>query len=127
MWLGRAVGFHTMFLLDLVSVFLHLAAFRRLMVSWAGCVFVRLCMPVWSVPLAPSFAILTYLVSIVSRPMLTLRGWCGLYGFLTYLFTIPLFPHAPWPSHTLLLFCFFFLVSVVMYLTVLRAYEGMEE
>ena len=40
-----------------------------------------------------------------STPMLTLRGWCGVYGFLTYLLAIPLFPHAPWPSHTL---CFFF-------------------
>ena len=57
---------------------------------------VRLCMRAWSVPLAPSFA------------------------FLTYLFAIPLFPHAPWPSHTV---CLFF--SVVMYLAVLGAYGGM--
>ena len=28
-----------------------------------------------------------------STPMLTLRGWRGVYGFLTYLFPIPLFPH----------------------------------
>ena len=43
-----------------------------------------------------------------------------MYGFLTYLFAIPLFPNAPWPSHTL---CFFF--SVVMHLAVLRVYGGM--
>ena len=55
-------------------------------------------------------------------PMLTLRGWCGVYGVLTYLFAIPLFPHVPWPSHTI---CFFFLVSVVMYLAVLGIYGGM--
>ena len=35
-----------------------------------------------------------------STSMFTLRGWCGVYGFLTYLFAIPLFLHAPWPSHT---------------------------
>ena len=136
------VGFHTMFSLDLVSVFLYFAALctfvyacvvrpfgallrilnilvRHTMVSpwfvaipysesvcmlcgWGGgwgvipcfsltlspssytlrpCV--RLCMRAWFVPLAPSFA------------------------FLTYLFAIPLFPHAPWPSHTLCFFSFF--------------------
>ena len=65
------------------------------------------------VPLVPSVAILTYLVS--TGPHLCLR--CG---FLTYLFAIPLFPHAPWPSHTL---CLFF--SVVMYLAVPAVYGGM--
>ena len=41
-----------------------------------------------------------------SPPMLTLRGWCGVYGFLTFLFAIPLFLHAPWLSHTLCVFLF---------------------
>ena len=129
---GAGVGFHAMFLLDLVSVFLYLAALctfvyacavrpsgalprivnilvRHTIVSpWFGaipysesvCVFaggagwgsipctslllspssctlrpcVCLCMCAWSVPSAPSF------------------------GFLTYLLAIPLFPRGSWSS-----------------------------
>ena len=46
----------------------------------------------------------------------------NIYWLLTYLVAIPLFPHALWLSNTL---CFFFLVSVVMYLVVLGVYGGM--
>ena len=69
-----------MFLLDLVSVFLHLAGFRRLMVSWVGFVLVRLCMRAWSVPLAPSFAFLTYLVSTGPYLCLCCGGGAGCMG-----------------------------------------------
>ena len=48
LWVGQGLEFHTMFLLDLVSVFLYLAGVWHLMVSWAWFVFVRLCMHAWS-------------------------------------------------------------------------------
>ena len=54
---GRGgVGFHTMFLLALVSVFLYLRS--------CFCV----CVCAWSIPLAPSFAFLTYFLAIPSFP-----------------------------------------------------------
>ena len=114
-WVGRGLGFDTMFLVDLVSVFLYLAGFRRLMVSRA-CLYAGVCV-------RGPFGALLRIFNIVgvhrSPPMLTLRGLCGVYGFLTYLFAIPLFPHAPWPSHTL---CLFFPSSCPP-----RCLESMEE
>ena len=94
-WVGRGVGFHTMFLPDLVFVFFHLAAL---------CTFVFAC---GVRPFNALFRIFNILGVHPSTPMLmlTLRGWCGVYGFSTYLLALPLFPHALWPSHTL---CFFF-------------------
>ena len=71
-------------------------------------------------PFAALFRIFNILGVHRSTPVLPLRGWCGLYGFLTYLFAIPLFLHSPWPSHTLR-----FSFSVVLYLAVLGVYGGM--
>ena len=94
------VGFHTLFLLALVSVFLHLAVLSMC---------VRVCVVV---PLAPSLALLTYLLAIPLFP----RGW---WASLVRLFIVsPLSVAAPY----LLRFCLFF--SLVVYLEVVGAYGG---
>ena len=81
---GRGgVGFHTLFLLALVSVFSHLAVLFMC---------VRVCVVV---PLAPSLALLTYLLAIPLFP----RGW---WASLVRLFIVsPLSVAAPY----LLRFC----------------------
>ena len=84
------VGFHTLFLLALVSVFSHLAV-----------LFMCVCVCAWSVPLAPSLALLTYLLAIPLFP----RGW---WASLVRLFIVsPLSVAAPY----LLRFCWFFFSS----------------
>ena len=140
-----------MFLLDLVSVFFHLAAlctfqcvvrplgallrifnilvchtivspwFVAIPYSESVCVFVG--GAGWG--FIPCFSLTLSPSSFSLRLCVRLCAWfdplAPSFVFLTYLFAIPLFPHGPWPPHT---FCAFFFC--VMYLAVLGAYgDGM--
>ena len=146
------VGFHTMFLLHLVSVFFHLAAL---------CTFVCVVRPLGA--LLRIFNILVYHTIVFpwfvaipySESVCLFLGWAG-WGFipcfsltfspssftlrlcvqlcawfdplapslvfLTYLFARPLFPHGLWPPHT---FCVFFLRHVPRGAWKLQRWDGM--
>ena len=115
---GGGWGFIPCFSLTLSPSSCTLRAFGVSWFHWRGsCLYACVCV---RGPFGALLRILNILGVHRSTPMLTLRGWCGVCGFLTYLFAVPLFPHAPWPSHTL-----WFFFSVVMYLAMLGVYGGM--